>query len=93
MSKGIAFLKIDAGAWLLNEAIELTVYIGEASCEPCFEETINLKDLVDKSLHSYTIAGGEIPDYHHEDVRLLLDGLEKVYKYAMEQAKNIGVSK
>jgi len=87
-------IEIDASPWLLeNGMIDIGVYIGKGACEPCFEEKTSLIDLIDKALQSYTVPNtSSIPDYHHEDVELLVNSLKKAYKHAKKQAKNMGVS-
>lgn len=86
-------IEIDASPWLdENGMIEVGVYIGEGTCEPCFEEKTSLIDLVDKALQAYIVPTTlSIPDYHHEDVELLVNNLKKAYKYAKKQAKNMSV--
>ena len=85
-------IEIDASPWLMEDgSIEVNVYIGENASEPCFEDAVNLKDLVNRSLESYTISGKKIPDYHYEDVKLLLENLKKVYEHALKRSKELGI--
>jgi predicted DsbA family dithiol-disulfide isomerase len=85
------FLEIDAGAWLDHNGIEISVFIGEA-CEPCYVESTNLRDLIDKEYESFVVPGrsGSIDETHFEDVEKLIQSLKDAHKYAIKRAREMG---
>lgn len=87
------YVEIDASPWLTRDGhIEVSVYLGEGACEPCYIDKMSLTQLIDQELNSYTIPySKEIVPSHFEDVEDLLKNLKAAYKYAKKRAKEMGV--
>jgi len=87
------YIEIDASPWLDAEGnIEISVYLGEDACEPCYEQKVSLVDLIDKELYAYTVLyeSPVIANHHFEDVESLLRNLKNAYEYAEKRAKEMG---
>jgi len=95
-----SFIEIDAGPWLTCDGdIEVSVYIGEGTCEPNYTSKVSLKELVDRELEgmipgvipgSDDTKSGSIAEYHKEDVKRLLESLRELYYYAGGRAEELG---
>ena len=92
-----SYIEIDAGPWLTCDGdIEVSVFIGEGSCEPNHTSKVSLKELVDREIEAMipgVIPGdgdtksGKIAEYHKEDVKQLLESLKEAYEYACKRAE------
>ena len=94
-----SYIEIDAGPWLTCDGdIEVSVFIGEGTCEPNHTSKVSLKELVDRELEgmipgvipgSDDIKSGSIAEYHIEDTERLLASLKEVYEYACKRAEEL----
>ena len=95
-----SYIEIDAGPWLTCDGdIEVSVYIGEGTCEPNYTSKVSLKELVDRELESMipgiipepgSTQSGTIAEYHKDDVKRLLESLRELYYYAGSRAEELG---
>jgi hypothetical protein len=93
-----SYIEIDAGPWLTCDGdIEVSVYLGEGTCEPNHTSKVSLKELVDRELQGMipgVIPGSEdtgtIAEYHIDDTKRLLASLKEAYEYAEKRAVEFG---
>ena len=94
-----SYIEIDAGPWLTCDGdIEVSVFIGEGTCEPNHTSKVSLKELVDRELEgmipgvipgSDDIKSGSIAEYHIDDTKRLLASLKEAYEYACKRAEEL----
>lgn len=95
-----SYIEIDAGPWLTCDGdIEVSVYLGEGTCEPNHTSKVSLKELVDRELQSYIpgvipgsddTSGGSIADYHYDDAMSLMTSLKEAYEFAQKRVMELG---
>jgi len=94
-----SYIEIDAGPWLTCDGdIEVSVFIGEGTCEPNHTSKVSLKELVDRELEgmipgvipgSDDTKSGSIAEYHIDDTKRLLASLKEAYEYACKRAEEL----
>ena len=94
-----SYIEIDAGPWLTCDGdIEVSVFIGEGTCEPNHTSKVSLKELVDRELEAMipgiipepgSTQSGSIAEYHIEDTERLLASLKEAYEYACKRAEEL----
>ena len=94
-----SYIEIDAGPWLTCDGnIEVTVFIGEGTCEPNHTSKVSLKELIDREFESMIpgviprdgdTKSGSIAEYHIDDTKSLLASLKEVYEYACKRAEEL----
>jgi len=87
----MAYIEIDATPWLKHDGdLEIGVYIGEGSCEPCYTSSVSLEDLIDKELESLiSPKTKKIAEYHTDDAKELIKSLKRAVKYAKKRMKEL----
>lgn len=73
-------IDVEVSAWFEEDGVLSSMWIGEA-CEPAFEEKVSYRELVEKSMDSYTVRG-KIHPHHESDVDQLIDALQDAADYA-----------
>lgn len=77
-------------AWMLEEGIEVSTFIGDGACEPTIAYIIGYDELIDQTLNSFmSPEDGIIAEYHHDDVINLISSLEEAVSYAKTRAKQL----
>ena len=87
MDKTKVSIEIEAGAWLTETGIEITVYIGEVDM-PQVVKVESFEPLIDKALESYGFR--TMASVHKEEVEQLLTTLKNAYEYAERRVQEIG---
>jgi|DEB0MinimDraft_4_1074332.scaffolds.fasta_scaffold63608_3 Fe-S cluster biogenesis protein NfuA len=89
--KQVNTIEIDATPWLKHDGdIEIGVYIGEGSCEPCYASSVSLEDLIDKELESFiSPSTNKIAEYHTDDAKALIKSLKRAVKHAEKRVKKL----
>jgi len=87
----VKHVEIDACLGIEHDGkVELSVYIGEGSCEPAVEETESLENLIDNLLQAYIAPGAEkIASYHLSECEALVKSLKAATKYAKKRIKEL----
>jgi hypothetical protein len=80
-------IEVEAGAWLTETGIEITVYIGEVDM-PQVVKVESFEPLIDKALESYGFR--TMASVHKEEVEQLLTTLKNAYEYAERRVQEIG---
>lgn len=76
-------VSIDLSAWMDDEGVHTTVYIGETN-EPVATVTESYKELIDAMLYSCTCRDVIMPQ-HYEDIEAFIATLADAAAYAREK--------
>lgn len=84
-------IEIDATPWLKHDGdVEIGVYIGEGTCEPCYASSVSLEDLIDKELESFISPRTlKIAEFHTDDVKALIKSLKRAVKHAEKRVEEL----
>lgn len=75
-------ITMEAGVFLNETDIHLSVYMGEGSCDPVFSETISYEECIEEFFSMVVVRNTQIKDAEHEIAQKFVNKLEQMAAYA-----------
>ena len=77
-------IEIDISPWLDEEGLNIALFLGDFDVP--IETQVSLKELIDKQIEAYTVAG-KIIDFR--ELQGFVKSLRKAFKYAEKRVKEL----